>query len=236
MNNHMHILENETRPFSEPVLQAGAKPVRRRSRLHRRVESFEMTAKHGARVLLRPLQPDDRERLRTAFNSLSFESRLFRFFTPIASLDEEMLRYFIEVDQRQRFAWCALDPALPHQPLVGTVRFVRNKENPQIAEFGLEVIDDYQNRGIGKILFLLLYNLARMEDIQILTTQVYPTNRKFLNLLNRLGISAQLQDGMVTVAFPVFQDDVLFSQFWPSDEFRTLVEEVQSKLVLSFIS
>lgn len=146
-----------------------------------------------------------------------------------------MLRYFSEVDQRQRFAWCALDHSLPHQPLVGTVRFVRNMENPQIAEFGLEVIDAYQNKGIGKILFCLLCNMARMEGIQILRTEVYPTNRRFLDFLNRLGINAQLQDGMVSVAFPVFQDDLLFSQFWPSDEFRTLVEEVQGKLISSFI-
>lgn len=233
--NH-HIFESTTLPYSQPAFQAVAKPVRRRSKLRHHVESFEMTVKEGTRVLLRPLHPTDRGRLRTAFDSLSFESRLFRFFTPIASLDEEMLRYFLEVDQKQRFAWCALDHSLPHQPLVGTVRFVRSAENPEIAEFGLEVIDDYQNRGIGKILFLLLYNLARMEGIQILKTQVYPTNRRFLNFLSRLGITAQLQDGMVTVAFPVFQDDLLFSQFWPNEEFQRMAEEVQGKLVMSFIA
>jgi RimJ/RimL family protein N-acetyltransferase len=109
--------------------------------------------------------------LHAALNRLSFESRLSRFFIPIAVFSEEMLRYFTEVDQRQHVAWCAIDHSLSDHPLVGTVRFVRSRQNPQIAEMSVEVIDAYQNKGIGTTLFCLLYNIARLQGIHTLMAE-----------------------------------------------------------------
>jgi hypothetical protein len=50
--------------------------------------------------------------------------------------------------------------------------------------------------------------------------------------LSRWGITGKFQDGVIEVEFPVHQDEVLFSQFWPSPEFKLLAEKVQKKLAL----
>lgn len=213
-------------------MHAREKIIRSGSTANRYADSFEMKIEDETRILFRPVTPNDRDCLHAAFNRLSFESRLFRFFIPIAHFSEEMLRYFTEVDQRQHVAWCAIDHSLSDQPLVGTVRFVRRRQNPQIAEMSIEVIDPYQNKGIGTTLFCLLYNIARLQGIHTLIAEVCPANRKFLNFLRRWGITGSFQDGVIEVEFPVHQDEVFFSQFWPSHEFKLLAEKVQKKLLV----
>lgn len=195
------------------------------------VVTFEMEIEDETRILFRPVTPNDRECLRAAFNRLSFESRLSRFFISIDHFSEEMLRYLTEVDQSQHVAWCAIDRSLSEQPLVGTARFVRSRQHPQSAEMSIEVIDAYQNKRIGTTLFCLLYIVARLQGIHTLTAEVHPANRKILNFLSRWGITEKFQDGAIKVEFPVLQDDVLFSQFWPSHEFKLLAEKVQKRLM-----
>jgi acetyltransferase len=219
--------------FFHPPWRARAKIVGSGPKARRGADAFEMEIAGGTRILFRPVTANDRERLRAAFNRLSFESRLSRFFMPIADFSEEMLRYLTEVDQRQHVAWCAIDPALCDQPLVGTVRFVRRRYNPQVAEMSIEVIDAYQHKGIGTTLFCLLYILARWQGLHTLIAEVHPANRKFLNFLRRWGITGRLQDGVIEAEFPIYQDEVLFSQFWPCHEFKSLAEKIQEKLMMS---
>lgn len=227
-----HLLGGATFYSFHPALHAKDKSVRSSSKANRYADSFEMKIEDEKCILFRPVTPNDRERLHAAFNRLSFESRLFRFFIPISCFSEEMLRYFTEVDQRQHVAWCAIDHSLSDLPLVGTVRFVRSRQDPRIAEMSIEVIDPYQDRGIGTTLFCLLYNLARLQGVLTLTAQVWPGNMKFLNFLNRWGITGKFQDGVIEAEIPVHQDDPLFSQFWPSHELRLLAEKVQKKLMV----
>lgn len=200
------------------------------------VATFEIEIEDETRIFFRPVTPNDRECLHAAFNRLSLESRLSRFFISIDYFSEEMLRYFTEVDQSQHIAWCAIDLSLSEQPLVGTARFVRSRQNPQSAEMSIEVIDAYQNKGIGTALFCLLYNIARLQGIQTLIAEVHPANRKILNFLSRWGITEKFQDGVIEVEFPVHQDEMLFSQFWPSHEFKLLAEKVQKKLMAQYHS
>ncbi len=56
-----------------------------------------MELEDGTPVLLRPVTPEDRERLVVGMAQLSAGSRYFRFFTPLPRLAEEQLRYFTEV-------------------------------------------------------------------------------------------------------------------------------------------
>lgn len=215
-----------------PPWRARAKIVRNGSKANRCADSFEMEIADATRILFRPVTPNDRERLRAAFNRLSFESRLSRFFMPIADFSEEMLRYLTEVDQRQHVAWCAIDHALGDQPLVGTVRFVRRRYHLQVAEMSIEVIDAYQHKGIGTALFCLLFNLARWHGIHTLIAEVHPANRKFLSFLRRWGITGRLQDGVIEAELPIYQDEVLFSRFWPCHELKLLAEKIQEKLMM----
>ena len=65
----------------------------------------ELALPNGTVVSLRPLGPDDRERLAVGFERLSAESRYRRFMTPTPRLSAGELNYFSKIDYRNHFAW-----------------------------------------------------------------------------------------------------------------------------------
>ena len=58
----------------------------------------------GSRVVIRPIEPDDREALAAAFERLSPESRYRRFFAPVSRLSERDLDYLTCVDHHDHEA------------------------------------------------------------------------------------------------------------------------------------
>jgi hypothetical protein len=64
----------------------------------------------GSRVLIRPIEPDDRAALAEGFERLSAESRYRRFFAPMPRLRERDLDYLTRVDHRDHEALVAVEP------------------------------------------------------------------------------------------------------------------------------
>ncbi|MEA2283671.1 MAG: hypothetical protein QOK21_4278, partial [Solirubrobacteraceae bacterium] len=57
-----------------------------------------LTLRDGSRIVIRPIEPDDRDDLREGFERLSPESRYRRFFSPVPRLSERHLDYLTQVD------------------------------------------------------------------------------------------------------------------------------------------
>ena len=94
---------------------------------HRYPKPLQFTLQDGAQVLLRPVIPDDQERIQNGMAALSSESRHSRFFTRAAQLSDQQLRYFSDVDQNKHVAWIALDSSNPKHPGLGITRFTRDQ-------------------------------------------------------------------------------------------------------------
>ncbi len=82
----------------------------------------------GTGVILRPIGPSDRERIKAGFHSLSPESRYRRFFSHIPELSDAQLHYFTEVDQINHVAWVAVAGESTPAAGLGVARFVRLRE------------------------------------------------------------------------------------------------------------
>jgi RimJ/RimL family protein N-acetyltransferase len=145
----------------------------------------EVTLRSGDRVLVRPIRPDDKERLVEGFGRLSPESRYRRFFSPVAKLGEAQLRYLTEVDHHTHEALAALDPA-DGEPL-GVARFIRTEPDPRVAEVAVAVVDDWQGRGLGTELLHELAARAREEGVEQFSAFVLQENKPMLELLDELG-------------------------------------------------
>src|SRR5688500_7802015 len=113
-------------------------------------ERFESRLEDGTRILFRRIRPDDKARLQTGMKYLSPESRFRRFFHHVDHLSDAQLRYLTEVDFKDHFAWLAVLPDLPGEPGVGVGRWIRTKDDPAVAEGAVTVVDQFQNRGLGK--------------------------------------------------------------------------------------
>lgn len=64
----------------------------------------------GGRALIRPIGPEDGDRLREGFESASSESSFLRFLSPMPRLSGAQLRYLTAIDHDRHEALIAVDP------------------------------------------------------------------------------------------------------------------------------
>jgi GNAT superfamily N-acetyltransferase len=140
----------------------------------------------GSALVVRPIRPDDKDRLQDGFRKLSPESRYRRFFTPIDHLSEQQLVYLTEVDFENHFAWIAVLRDEPGAPAIGVGRWIRMNENPAQAEAAVTVLDAYQRQGLGGTLMWLLARSALERGIRSFSVWVLAENQPMINILTRL--------------------------------------------------
>lgn len=164
------------------------------------------TLADGTRILLRPIRPDDAEALREGFERLSPRSRYRRFLTPQRALTSEMVRYLTEVDGERHIALVAgvESPDLKHEEGIGVARLVRLDDEPDVAEAAVTVIDDYQNRGLGKLLLAALLRAASDRGIKMIRAEVLASNEPIQHLLARAGaVERSRSDDSITYDVPI---------------------------------
>jgi GNAT superfamily N-acetyltransferase len=148
----------------------------------------------GTEVALRPLGPDDKPLLREGMASLSDDSRRLRFMAPVDRLTRAQLAYLTEIDQVTHLAWGALIADSP----VAVGRLVRSATAPEQAEIAITVVDEWQRRGLGRLLVTLLAALARDLGIERFVFDALPENRAVLGLFGSFGATWALAEGIVT--------------------------------------
>ncbi|MGH2887292.1 MAG: GNAT family N-acetyltransferase [Solirubrobacteraceae bacterium] len=138
---------------------------------------------------LRPVGPDDRERVASMFERLSFESRLMRFNTPKPRLTPRELSFLTDIDQFRHVAVAAVDRR--DGSIVGTARYVQQTGRPGVADVAVEVVDELQNRGIGTALAAAVIERARENGFRLLTATTLWENRAARALLRRLQFNTR---------------------------------------------
>ena len=151
----------------------------------RRNEDETVTLADGAELRISRLTPADAPVLADGFARLSAESRRLRFLTAKPTLTPAELRYLTEVDGHNHEALGAVDPLSERG--VAVARFVRDERDPTRAESAITVADDWQRRGVGKLLLERLADRARAEGITRFTALVSGDNRGMQALVRHLG-------------------------------------------------
>ncbi|MDD2661075.1 MAG: GNAT family N-acetyltransferase [Methylococcales bacterium] len=172
-------------------------------------EGFTLPLHDGELVDFRPVRQNDKETIQKGMLALSSKSRYFRFFSPILKLTDTQLYNFTKIDQENHVAWIALAHNEPEDRGLGIARFIRIQNQPEIAEFGLAVIDSYQQRGLGTILLAALHRMASINGIEILRGYVLADNTVMRSWLGRLGAVSIYENGLYQMDLTVRGD--LFS-------------------------
>lgn len=153
-------------------------------------DGVEHTLRDGSRIVLRPIRATDIDELQRGFERLSERSRYLRFFTPLQKLPEGWAARLTDLDHRSHRAWVAYDPdadALPPGFGVGVARLIEVEDSPQSAEAAVSVTDDYQGRGIGRVLLEVVTGTAAAAGYTTLVTNVLRENSRMLDLVKELG-------------------------------------------------
>ena len=149
----------------------------------------------GTRLLVRPLNTDDRAGLAVLFDRLTPESRYRRFLSPKPELTPRELTYFTDIDHLHHEAFAAVDRR--DGSIVGVGRYVQEPGRAGVAAVAVEVADELQGMGIGTALAGRVVRRARANGFALLTATALWENRSARALLRRLGFRARGRDGGV---------------------------------------
>jgi RimJ/RimL family protein N-acetyltransferase len=167
-----------------------------------------VTLRDGSSVVIRPIEPDDAERLREIWRGMSALSRRRRFLaaSSVDEVSDEDLRYLVEVDHNRHEALLALD-ADGHA--VAVARYVRVPGDRESAELAVAVVDDWHRRGLATALIEALSEHARENGIKRYIAIVSEDNDIVLGGLERAGAERvrRTGDGEVELVFDVPAED-----------------------------
>ncbi len=156
----------------------------------------------GARALIRPIQPSDRERLSEGFESASQGSIFLRFLTPKPRLSSKELDYLTDVDHVHHEALIAVAPGTGQS--FGTARFIRSDDHPETAEFAIGVGDQWMRIGLGAALLSALVLRACELGIIRFTGTIHSDNIAIRRLLEKvMGVYETKSAGMGAVEVAV---------------------------------
>lgn len=118
---------------------------------------IERTLDDGLRVKLRPVSQDDLARVQPAYELLSEESRLNRFWEKPAALSPSLAASLTDTDDPAHVAWIARCPDDESFPGYAGASFWRDRDDGDRAELALTVVDAWSRRGLATLLFSILW-------------------------------------------------------------------------------
>jgi RimJ/RimL family protein N-acetyltransferase len=155
----------------------------------------------GTRVRMRPIRGADAPRLVALYDRLSRDTRYQRFFSVMRRLPPDWARFLAEVDYRSRLALVVEAPADPAM-LIAVARYGPADE-PGTTEVAFVVQDDWQDRGLGTVLFDELLAAAAVNGIHRFRAWVLADNRRMLDLIARRAAVTRrtIEQGVVELDF-----------------------------------
>ncbi|MFZ3220647.1 MAG: bifunctional acetate--CoA ligase family protein/GNAT family N-acetyltransferase [Rhodoferax sp.] len=153
----------------------------------------------GGEYLVRPIHPDDAQMLQALVQSLSPESRYFRFVSSLAELPPSMLARFTLIDYDREMALVAVfkeraagpdGEIIETERIVGVSRYITNPDQSS-CEFALVVADDFNGKGLGSRLMQSIMDVAREKGLSDIEGLVLANNPGMLKLMRSLGFTVK---------------------------------------------
>lgn len=141
----------------------------------------------GTAICLRTIRPEDEERIRDGIAKLSTESRYLRFFSPAPALPDAVVHRLADVDGHDHIAWGALCIDCPGHPAIGAVHAVRYCHDGWAGEFSIAVLDEFQGRGLARMMTAALLIHCRSEGLGMLDVHILSANLAAKNLVKSMG-------------------------------------------------
>jgi acetyltransferase len=141
----------------------------------------------GARVVIRPVLPQDRELISTFFDDLAADARCNRFMHPVREPSSELLRQFTQVDYANHVALIAEVFADGRETVIGEARYVCGADPS--AEISVSVSEAWQGKGLAKLMLTKLECRAAAAGVRRFIGYTFATNEKMLSLARKVGFS-----------------------------------------------
>ncbi len=142
--------------------------------------------KDGSTLHLRPIRPDDEERLLGLFHRMSPRTIHQRFHQFLTDMPGEEAWRFCTVDYDSTFALVATLGEEAEEKIIAVAHYVRLPRG-DAAELAVAVEDAYQGRGIGTNLLEQIASIARGKGIRRFEAEVLVENEQMMDVMRNSG-------------------------------------------------
>ncbi|WP_159838080.1 bifunctional acetate--CoA ligase family protein/GNAT family N-acetyltransferase [Nocardia sp. CY41] len=155
----------------------------------------DVLASDGGVVRLRPITPEDAERLQDFHSALSDRTRYLRYFGPYPRISPKDLHRTTHVDYHDRVG-LVLELG---EAIVAVGRYeLLERDGPRAAEVAFVVADGHQGRGLGSILLEHLAGAAAENKIETFVAEVLAENTVMVTVFRDAGYQVERsRDGSV---------------------------------------
>ena len=137
----------------------------------------------GSEYRIRPIRADDVERDLRFIKGLSESSRYNRMMGLSREPSRELLNRLVRVDYSREMALVAVIGEGTDETIIGVARY---GGNPAYSEFAIAVADEWQSRGVGTKLALMLFEYAKTHDVRRIYGVIFANNAHMLKLAGDL--------------------------------------------------
>jgi acetyl coenzyme A synthetase (ADP forming)-like protein len=168
----------------------------------------EVVLRDGRRLRVRPIRPDDKQRLEDLFYRLTPLTRYFRFQYVKTHISDDELKYYTEVELPQRCAYVGTMGEGEAERIVAVGRYDATPDMKS-AEVAFVVEDDIQVRGVGTALLEKLAEQAVKFKIERFVGGVLPESSRMLELFDESGfkITRQLAEGVYQITIDLAEQE-----------------------------
>ncbi|MBB4895799.1 acyl-CoA synthetase (NDP forming)/GNAT superfamily N-acetyltransferase [Streptomyces olivoverticillatus] len=172
----------------------------------------DVVLRDGGTAQIRPITPDDAQRLVDFYEQVSDESKYYRFFAPYPRLSDRDVHRFTHHDYVDRVGLAATVGG----EFIATVRYDRtdgggHPASPPAgeAEVAFLVQDAHQGRGVASALLEHIAAVARERSIRRFAAEVLPANSKMIKVFTDAGYTQKrsFEDGVVRLEFDLEPTD-----------------------------
>jgi acetyltransferase len=165
----------------------------------------EWQLRNGARVVLRPIRPEDEPLMVKFHETLSDRSVYLRYFhmenlSSRVAHDRLLQKCFIDYDREMALVADYEDPRTGEHGIVAVGRLTKNPTEPE-GEVAVLVSDSWQKQGLGAELVRRLIGVSRDEKLSRVLAIIMPENQAMRSLADRSGFTIRLgEDPTLIVA------------------------------------
>ena len=164
----------------------------------------DVLLRDGGTAHIRPISPADSDLLVSFYENVSAQSKYYRFFAAMPTLNEREVKRFVEVDHHDRVA-LVLTVA---ERMIAIGQFERlpgGAGKGVEAEVAFLVQDRHHHRGIGQLLLEHLSQIGREVGIERFVAEVLPDNVGMLQVFREAGyqVTGGFEDGVMHLEFRI---------------------------------
>ncbi|AKD97569.1 CoA-binding protein [Rhodococcus erythropolis] len=171
----------------------------------------DVLASDGGAVALRPIVPEDADKLVEFHGKLSERTRYLRYFGPYPTMSARDVKNFTTVDHHNRVAFVMMlgDEIIA----VGRYERLLDVGDGKSAEVAFVVADAHQGRGLGPILLEYLAAAAAENGLTMFVAEVLSENRNMVTVFREAGyqVSRSFDGGVLRLEFAIDPTEALVS-------------------------